>query len=268
MVDNGSTDGTIEAARSLALPALRILSRGNRGFGAGCNAGLATVPVEGEYVLFLNPDAVVLPRDLLVLTEYLDANPSVALVAPRLYRHGEPIESAGRRASLFTELRPLMPGLVQRFLTAKRFPPDFAVTGPVGYVEGACLLARAAPLRRVRGFDEEYFLFFEELDLAERLRKLGYQVHLCASASAEHLRGVSRERAPFASQPIIFGSAVRYLARHRGRWMAWLFREGLRIATWMLWRTGRLEPDARKAMVDAVRGMHRRARRGVASPFA
>lgn len=253
VVDNASPDDTVAAVEGMRLPGVRLVQQANTGFGAGCNRGASELPAQAELVLFLNPDAVLAGEDLERLVAYLRQRPACAVVGPRVRHGGEPSYSAGRLATLATEVRPLLPDPLSRIGPRRRLPPAHSTSGPVGYVEGACFLVRREVLQRLGGFDEEYFLYFEELDLAQRVARSGLEVHLCAEAAVEHTIGVSRELLPMSGRPHLVASSVRYLARWQGPRAA---RAYVRVAraSWALrsW-TGRLDAEERRAAVQAAR---------------
>jgi N-acetylglucosaminyl-diphospho-decaprenol L-rhamnosyltransferase len=254
VVDNASPDDS--AAIASAVPGVQVVRLpDNRGFGGGCNAGVAALE-EAELVLFLNPDAVIDPDQLLLLVEHLDRHPRCAVVAPRLYRQGEPLSSAGSDAGLATELRNVVPTPLARFLPERRLPPSYAQTGPVAYVEGACFLVRREALQRVGGFDEAFFLFFEELDLARRLRRQGWTVELAAEARAEHLRAISRKTLADGGRSHLLRSTVLYLER-RSAWRATTYVAVARLCWGARARLGGLDAQRAAAMTAAVRGARR-----------
>jgi GT2 family glycosyltransferase len=250
VVDNASPDAS--AAVAAAVPGVQVVQLAeNRGFGGGCNAGVRALG-DAELVLFVNPDAVIERDQLLRLIGHLDRHQSCAVVAPRLYREGQPLSSAGREAGLATELRTVVPTQLARFFPQRRLPPTYALTGPVAYVEGACFLVRREALQRVGGFDEAFFLFFEELDLARRLRRQGWTVDLVADASAEHLRAVSRRTLADGGRSQLLRSTVLYL-RRRGAWRAKAFVAIAPLCWSLRARMGGLSPDRAADMTRAVK---------------
>ena len=253
VVDNDSPDDTVAVVEGLALPNLRVVRQANTGFGAGCNRGAAELPAAASLVLFLNPDAVLLADDLERLVAYLRDRERCAVVGPLVRHGGEPSYSAGRLATLATEVRPLLPAPLSSLGPKRRLPPSYAVSGRVGYVEGACFLVRRQALLEARGFDEGYFLYFEEMDLAQRLGRLGWEVHLCAEAQVEHAIGVSRTVLPLEGRPHLVRSSVRYLARWRGLTAARTWVAAARVSWALRERTGRLGAEDRQAAVAAAR---------------
>jgi N-acetylglucosaminyl-diphospho-decaprenol L-rhamnosyltransferase len=253
VVDNGSTDGGPEQVAALGLPGLRVVRQPNLGFGAGCQRGVDELPRSAELVLFLNPDAVLEAASLSRLVAWLHDHPACAVVGPRVLSAGTPSFSAGRLATLRSELRPLLPDPLSRLGRPRRLPPDHATSGVVGYVEGGCFLVRRAALEQVGGFDPGYFLYFEELELAQRLRRHGWEVHLCAEASVEHAIGTSREGLPFTGRPHLVASCVRYLWRWQGPAAARTWVLAARASWALRVRLGRLDAEEAGASTAAAR---------------
>lgn len=247
VVDNASPDDTVAVLREREV---QVVGQANLGFSAGNNRGVHELST--ELVLFLNPDAVLARDDLARLVDHLDRNPRCAVVGPRMTSGGRPTYSAGRLATLGTEVRPLLPDPLSRVGPRRRQRPGSEVTGPVGYVEGACFLVRRSALGQVGGFDEGYFLYFEELDLAQRLRLAGLEVHLCAEATAEHVMGASTSATAWGGSPHLVRSCVRYLQTWHGHRTARTWAAAAR-ASWVLRaRTGRLPADERAALGRAL----------------
>lgn len=254
VVDNASPDDSATIAATV--PGVQVVRLpDNRGFGGGCNAGVAALG-DAELVLFLNPDAVIEQDQLRLLIDHLDQHERCAVAAPRLYRQGQPLSSAGGDAGLATELRTVVPTQLARLFPERRLPPSYAVTGPVGYVEGACFLVRRQALEQVGGFDEAFFLFFEELDLARRLRRQGRTVDLVAAAGAEHLRAVSRKTLADGGRSHLLASTVIYLQR-RGAWRARAFLAIAPVCWSLRARLGGLDARRAAAMTQALKEMPR-----------
>ncbi len=167
----------------------------NRGFGAGCTIGAALA--QGEYLLFLNPDCLVDKNALQQMLEIIMADDSIGILGPRLLddkrkpysscnaiptKISAPIVYSGLNAWLYNT--PLV----------KRYWYDHVVPSTqieVGSVSGAALMMRRRVFTQMGGFDERFFLYWEELDLAMRVRLLKKKVVFDPSASIVHSGGLS-----------------------------------------------------------------------------
>jgi GT2 family glycosyltransferase len=219
VVDNASGDGSPERLRR-ALPEATVVERDrNDGFAAGVNAGFAatTEPV----VVVLNPDTEPRPGALRMLVEHLDATAEAGVAAPRLvHADGTLQPSAYRRAPglaiLALELCLPLGQLVQRVprLDPYRVPPARWRRGlPVAHVTGAALAIRRAAYDAAGPLDEGFFLYLEETEWQERVRRAGYRIELVPEAEVVHLvRGGGDEA--LAPSPYFLASMRRYL---RGR---------------------------------------------------
>jgi len=248
VVDNDSPDSTVGVVRATGT---RVVEQDNLGFGAGNNRGAQEL--DTELLLFLNPDAVLAEPDLERLVEHLDAHERCAVVGPRITSGGRPTYACGRLPTLATELRPLLPSPLSKVGPRRRTLPGTERSGPVGYVEGACFLVRREPFEKAGGFDPGYFLYFEEQEIAQRLRRGGWEVHLCAEAVVEHAIGASTSGIEHGGSPHLVRSEIRYLRRWHGEAAARVWVRAAR-ASWALRRwTGRLDPELHIALRDAAR---------------
>jgi N-acetylglucosaminyl-diphospho-decaprenol L-rhamnosyltransferase len=188
VVDSGSRDGGAGLARDRGARVVEL--DGNRGVGAGCNAGLALV--EAPVTALVNPDAELLDDGLARLAG--DAAARDALIAPRLLnRDGSVQDSAhpapGRLEGLVPALlpRPLLPAPLRR-----RYEPwRSGRPRTVGWATAACLVARTDLLRRLGPFDPDAFLFYEDMELCLRARRAGVPTLLRPDVALRHTGGAS-----------------------------------------------------------------------------
>jgi N-acetylglucosaminyl-diphospho-decaprenol L-rhamnosyltransferase len=241
VVDNASPDNTVAVLARRTDAGLHVLEQDNIGFGGGCNTGARALPPGCDLVLFCNPDARIDSADLGRLADRLLADPRLALVGPRLRCGDEPMTSAGAPPRFVSEVRPLLPEPLGRFLPRRQLPAAHDQSQPVGYVEGACMLARRSAFEEVGGFDEGYFLCFEEIDLATRLHDRGWAIELVADAWAEHCPGQSRASIPVAGRDHAVAGLLRYLRLHRGATTSRAYARVARASLWLRTRTGRLD---------------------------
>jgi GT2 family glycosyltransferase len=192
VVDSGSQDRGPELAAERGAELVRL--DGNRGFGAGCNAGLelVTEPVTA----LVNPDVELLDGGLSRLAS--DAAAGGALLAPRLLNADGSVQDSahplpGRLDTLIPALlpRPLLPVPLRR-----RYEPWRSATPrPVGWAVAACILGRSDDLRALGPFDPDAFLFYEDMELCLRARRAGIPTLLRPDVAVRHLGGASTTRA-------------------------------------------------------------------------
>ncbi|MHB1284375.1 MAG: glycosyltransferase [Metallibacterium scheffleri] len=259
VLDNASGDGIAQRlAREHANDArVRVLELGaNLGFGAAMNRGAAVA--RGEWLLLLNPDCL-LAAD--TLARLLAAAQDGALVGAIVCdTQGRPDAAAWRRAPTLRRVLCMMSGLA-RF--ERRWPalagvnrrdalPDATVA--VEALSGALLLLPRAVFARIGGFDERYFLHFEDLDLCARVRAGGTPLRLVGAARVLHAKGGSSGgRALFVARHKHRG-LLRYLRTHDAAARRWPWRALLPALVWLhfamlaprlAWRDARARGHAR-----------------------
>jgi N-acetylglucosaminyl-diphospho-decaprenol L-rhamnosyltransferase len=251
VVDNGSTDGTLDIVRE-KFPQARLLEQENRGFGAGNNAGMRVA--SGRYFLLLNPDAWLTEGALQKLVVFADEHPEAAVVGPRLLNPDGSLQRSVRGyptpwriATEYFFLRKLAPrSRALNSLFGAGF--DHESVREVDYLFGACLLVRREAVDSVGGFDEEFFLMSEETDWCYRFRQAGWSVFFYPGAEAYHVVGASLNPARF--KDVVRGH-LQFLSKHRGARVADRAR---RVMLWGLRLRGLLFRGERgRAYRDAAR---------------
>lgn len=239
VVDNASADGSAEAVR-FGHPAVRLVENlENVGFARASNQGLRMA--RAPYALLLNSDAVVTAEAVGTLAGVLDARPEVAVVGPRtLNADGTPQLSFGPDLTPMNEWRQrrLVRGVRRRDPQALRLADTASRTKhEPDWVSGSCFLARVEALAGVGFFDEDYFLYEEDVDLCMRLRQAGWRVVFTPAATIVHHLGRSMEQAPNRSRIEYHRSHLRYYRKHRGPFLTGLLRlylAGLGTLSWIL----------------------------------
>ncbi len=212
VVDNGSADGSADMVAERYPWATLVRNTENVGYARANNQGLALC--ESAMVLFLNSDTLVPPIALTALGTYLASRPTVGACGPRLLDvDGQPQPFAfGQDPSPWYLLRRGLASL------AFRRPMHDWATGnelEVDWVSGACLLARAAAVRDVGGWDESMFMYFEDNDLCLRLRQSSWQVRYYPGVAVTHLSGRSLAQNPAATGEY-YRSLRRFYRKHYG----------------------------------------------------
>jgi N-acetylglucosaminyl-diphospho-decaprenol L-rhamnosyltransferase len=252
LVDNASTDGSVEAVRRLDADVIVVPTGGNLGFGSAANRGLAVA--RGEYAAVLNPDAVVEGGTIKALAEALDADPGLGAVAPRVDNpDGTLYPSVRAFPSMGDAVGHAFLGFVvprNRFSRRYRMLDwDHAQAADVDWASGTCLMLRAGSLGEDGRFDESYFMYVEDVDLCWRLREAGWRVGYEPSARVVHTVGASSELAPYRMIAAHHRSLLRFSARtSRGgrRALLPLVAAGLAVRTVLAWlqRASRGRPHA------------------------
>ena len=181
VVDNGSSDGSIELLRE-RFPDAQVLELGeNLGFAAAMNAGIAKA--RAELVAFLNNDAVAEPSWLAELAACLDRHPEAAAATSKLCLADGSGRLDGAGDGLTRSFLPYVRGHGEP--DDGRFDEEVEVFG----ASGAAALWRAQPLRDLGGFDERFFAYYEDVDLSFRARLRGYEIWYAPRAVVHHARG-------------------------------------------------------------------------------
>lgn len=215
LVDNGSTDGTVDMIRA-SFPWVRIGAEGeNLGFARSNN--LATSVARGRHLLYLNPDTVVPAGSLAASVAALEARPAVGMLGCKLVRPDGRLDHACKRgfptplSSLYhfvglTKVRPES----RRFAQYTAGWLDADQESPVDAVNGAFMLVRREALEAVGPMDEQYWLYMEDLDWCYRFWKAGWPVVYWPGVEVTHVKGGStKPERPWHTNH----------AFHRGMWL-------------------------------------------------
>lgn len=206
VVDNASSDGSIKAldARFADQSRLTIVRNArNSGFAVACNIGAkeSTAP----FLLFLNPDAMLEPKSLARLMGIVSTSPSVGMAGGSLRNQDGSEQQGGRRRfptpqNAFARafgLSKLLKRVIGNTAGFELQAEDISSKAfPVEAISGACMLVRREAFDRVGGWDEEYFLHCEDLDLCYRFMLAGWNIFYVSDALVVHLKGECSRRRP------------------------------------------------------------------------
>lgn len=220
--DNGSTDGSSEFIRS-HFPRVRVVENGaNLRFSKGNNAGIQVA--KGELILILNPDTLIHDGALDRFVEFADRHPEAGAFACRVLNSDGSYQGAARPfptiwreflAALY--LRPL--GHISDLFISDvyvRWRGDTERT--IDWQSGCCQLFRAELLRRLKGFDERFYYYYEDVDLCHRVWDAGYPVLYTPEATITHLVGQSTTtRSRLAFELDKYRNRYRYFYKYYGR---------------------------------------------------
>ncbi|MCU1616096.1 MAG: glycosyltransferase [Frankiales bacterium] len=215
LADNGSTDGVPERAAAAAADVRLLSTGGNVGYGAAANAGLADLRT--GWALVANPDVRFEPGAVDELLAVAARWPRAATVGPAIRTpDGELYPSARDLPSLSTGIGHALLGWIwpanpwtARYRREREAPRERAA----GWLSGSCLLVDLEAFSSVGGFDPGYFMYFEDVDLGERLAERGWLHVYAPSAVVVHEGGHATRRQPHRMQRVHHTSALRYLSR-------------------------------------------------------
>lgn len=219
LVDNASGDGSFEAMQAgiAGWDRVRVVQSGhNGGFGAGNNAGMRAGLSDGaraDYVYILNSDAFPEEGAIAALLTHLEATPQAGLAGSRIHgSDGVAHMACFRFPSILGEFEGAARiGPVSRVLRNHAVPlPAPEVTCAVDWLAGASLMIRQEVLDEIGGFDERFFLYFEETDLCLRAARAGWRTDFVAESRVEHIGSVSTGMKGWDRVPAYWFASRRY----------------------------------------------------------
>lgn len=245
VVDNASTDGSVEMIET-EFPWVKLIkSSENLGFAKGNNVAIRQC--QGRYIALVNPDVIVLPGCLDALADFLDQNPKVGNVGPRVFNPDMTQQSTCRRFPTLWNNLCSATHLEKVFKSSPFFAGEHMFYFPhdrtlaVDVIVGCFSTIRREAFDSVGLLDEDLFMYGDDVDWCRRARKAGWQVTFYPGAQAIHDRG--KTTAPY---PVRFAlaqqkSVLRYWSKHHGFWgvlgirsimlFHHLVRYGLAVAT-------------------------------------
>jgi GT2 family glycosyltransferase len=220
LVDNASTDDTVDRV-GRAHPDVRVIvMERNAGYAAACNRGCEAA--RGRMLLFLNSDTILNPETLDAMVAALESESDVGCVGPRLVGRTGALQPSTRtdpapgallnQHTILRHLRIL--GACEKHYKMRDF--DFDRRTDVDVVMGAAMLLRRDAMDAAGPFDERYFMYFEEADLCRRVREAGWRVVFDPSAELTHTGGVSSRRAGADLEVAYVRSLLGYVKRWTG----------------------------------------------------
>jgi GT2 family glycosyltransferase len=196
VVDNASTDGSVEAICKAYPGVAVIVNSSNLGF-AGAN-NIAMKRMRGKYALLLNSDTLLKESTVDDMFDFMERHPEAGLCGPQLLNEDESKQvSVGNFPVLLTEF---MSKILVRYLFPKKYRAAFSTKysifdGPtkVDVVVGACMMVRKTAIEAVGMLDEEYFFLYEEIDWCYRMHYAGWSVYHLPNVQIYHFGGFSRK---------------------------------------------------------------------------
>lgn len=228
LVDNASIDGSQREAKRL-FPQIKLLQMGeNRGYSAGCNAGIKAS--NGEFILILNPDTVVLPGAFSQLIRFAKEHPEAGIIGPQLIGFDGKIQMSCRRFPSY-ETGLFRGTFLERLIPKSRTLSRYLMSGwdhssprCVDWVSGAAMLLRRDFLYEAGIFDETFYMYCEDVDMGMRAKEFGWKVMYCPYARILHRIGGSSDKKVIPMLVKFHLSHYLFFKKHWG-WRTSLFGE-------------------------------------------
>lgn len=197
VVDNDSSDGSPEMV-SREFPAIHLIKNAqNLGFSHGCNQGIKESKT--DYVAILNSDTVIFPKALGLLAGFMDKNEKTGALGPKLLNEDGSVQLSCRNFPSFKEAT--VHAFWGIFNQANPFTRsyrqadwDHSTEREVDWISGACMVLRKKALAEAGLFDEDYFMYLEDVDLCYRLKQAGWKVFFYPGARVTHYSGGSSRK--------------------------------------------------------------------------
>ncbi len=220
VVDNNSKDESCSMVRVKFPSVILIENKENAGFSRANNQAVAIA--KGEYLLFLNPDTV-MPEDFFSKTlAYMDAHPEAGALGPKLFDgKGQYAPDAKKSFPSLSVALFKTTGINKLFPKSPYFNKYYAVhigeneTAAVEVLSGCCMMVRLSVVKEIGGaFDEDYFMYCEDVDLCYRIQKAGYKNIYFPEASLIHYKGESTRKMTLTYVRIFNEALIKFVKKH------------------------------------------------------
>lgn len=255
IADNAPTEGTKSIAAEYGTEYLPMDR--NAGYGSAVNAAVRALGPEVRWILVSNPDVQLLPGSVDRLIEQLDHDPQAGAAGPRVLNpDGTTYPSARAVPSLRTGIgHALFANIWKRNPWSRTYRADTADSDSpreAGWLSGSCLVVRRTAFEAIGGFDEGYFMYFEDVDLGVRLAEAGYRSVYVPGSHVVHIGAHSTSGEAPKMIAAHHRSARRFIdRRYRGPLRAplrWSIAGALAVRSWVL----QLQARPRRRKIDRM----------------
>ena len=235
VIDNASTDGSLEYLQPLFPQVQFIALQDNLGFAKANNH--AAKLAKGQHLLFLNPDTLLAEDSVQKMLALMEAKPQAGALGVRMLDGAGQFLPESKRA--FPELIPAFFKLTgfARLFPRSAFFNAYALghlnenqNHPVDVLAGACMLVRRDLFQQLNGFDEQFFMYGEDIDLSYRIKQAGYQNWYCADTSIIHFKGESTRKGSSNYVQLFYKAMQQFVRKHYSGSKSALIVQGLQIA--------------------------------------
>jgi len=231
IVDNCSTDDSVKIIKEF--PSFKLIcSQDNLGFGKANN--LAVRHSQGEHLLFLNTDTILIENTPQILSAYLTHNQNVGVVSSRLtFQDGSYQLSCGKLPNLAVEFLYKLRAELDRkwhYIFSNFYNKLYSQELEVEWVTGACMMMRRDVFVKLEGFDESFFMYFEDKDICKRVKELGYKVIYYPQTTIIHLLGGSSHGIKKSANKYYRDNQLYYYQKHLGKFQTIMLKLYLRLS--------------------------------------
>ncbi len=250
VVDNDSVDGSVEMVRTRFPEVTLIVNDRNFGFGRANN--LAIRKAQGRYVLVLNPDTIVQEDTFDTFVRFMEKHPDAGMVGCQILNPDGTFARESRRSFPTPEIAFYqVSGLSRLFPRSRRFgrynltylPKDQECE--VDALSGSCMFVRHEAIYASREggadgssagaglFDEDFFMYGEDLDWCFRFRRAGWKVYYTPDTQIIHFKGESTKQGEARYIKLFYGAMSRFVEKHFQTKYSWLFSAFLHLGIWV-----------------------------------
>lgn len=245
IIDNDSQDGTVQMVETKFLTQakykeqIQLIQNTNEGFPKANNRGLAVR--RGKYVLFLNPDTLVEPNTLEVMMSFMKTHPDVGISTCKLIKKNGELDYACRRTfpTPWVAFARLI-GLAKLFPKSRWFAKynltylSVNQATPIDACVGAFMFISEECIRAVKGFDERFYMYGEDLDLCLRAKALGFKIWYWPNAVTVHYKGESSKKNPKVIKAF-YSAMWLFYKKHYSRKYLYILDPFVWLGVWSLY---------------------------------
>ena len=219
VIDNASDDGSVDIIKQ-KFPTVKLIeNKNNIGFGSANNQGLKIA--QGKYILFINPDCIVSENTFDKMISFFNEHPDCGLAGCKILNSDGSLQLACRRSfpgpwTSFTKVT----GLSNIFPGSRIFARynltylDENKTHEVDAVSGSFMMIKRDAYEKVGGFDDQFFMYGEDLDLCYRVQKAGFKVYYVPDTQIIHYKGESTKRSNLDETKLFYDAMHKFVKKH------------------------------------------------------
>lgn len=219
VVDNASDDGSVEAIKEKYPEVKLIINEKNIGFGAANN--LALKEAKGKFILLINPDTIVREDTIKVMLKFFEEHSDCGIAGCKVLNPDGTLQLACRRGfpGPWTSFTKVM-GLSKLFPKSRLFAKynltylDENQTYEVDAISGAFMMMRREVYEKIGGFDPQFFMYGEDLDLCYRAQKANFKVYYVHSTEIIHYKGESTKRSKIDETKLFYDAMHLFVKKH------------------------------------------------------